>query len=149
MTESAGATVTRTFAATPEQVFDAWVDPQQFATWFGGSGVNVPAESVAMDVRVGGAWKATMVIGNGVPDINWVGEYVEIDRPSRLVITLSDREPEREIVTVILTAVDGGTQMVFSQTGGHLSPEEYGRVAEGWGTFFDAMADIFASSSHP
>ncbi len=146
MAESEGATITRTFTATPEQVFDAWVTPRYFAKWFGGSGVTVPDDSIAMDVRVGGSWKATMVIGNGIPDINWVGEYVEIDRPSKLVITLSDREPERELVTVLITPVEGGTQMVFTQTGGHLSAEEYGRVAEGWGTFFDALADVFASA---
>ena len=145
MTEPEGATITRTFAAPPELVFDAWTNPEHFAKWFGGSGVSVPTDSVELDVRPGGSWKATMVIGNGVPDINWVGEYVEIDPPKKLVLTLSDREPERELVTVLLTEVDGGTQMVFTQSGGHLSAEEYARVAEGWGTFFDAMADLFAS----
>ena len=145
MTDSEGVTITRTFAAPPELVFEAWTNPVHFAKWFGGSGVSVPADSVELDVRPGGSWKATMVIGNGVPDINWVGEYVEIDPPTKLVLTLSDREPERELVTVLFTAVDGGTRMVFTQTGGHLSVEEYARVAEGWGTFFDAMADLFAS----
>jgi uncharacterized protein YndB with AHSA1/START domain len=145
MTESQGATVTRTFAAPRELVFDAWVDPQQFAKWFGGSGVTVPRDTVSMDVRPGGKWKATMVIGNGVPDINWLGEYVEIDRPSKLVLTLSDRPEARELVTVTLTDVDGGTEMVFTQTGGHLSPEEYERVAQGWGTFFDALGELVSA----
>jgi uncharacterized protein YndB with AHSA1/START domain len=98
-----------------------------------------------MDVRPGGSWKATMIIGNGVPDIHWVGEYVEVDPPTKLVLTLSDRPEARELVTVTLTAVDGGTEMLFRQTGGNLSPEEYARTAEGWGVFFDAMADLFAS----
>jgi hypothetical protein len=35
--------------------------------------------------------------------------------------------------------VPGGTEMVFRQTGGNLSAEEYERTAAGWQTFFDAM----------
>jgi uncharacterized protein YndB with AHSA1/START domain len=145
MTESDGTTITRTFAAPRELVFDAWVTPEHFATWFGGSGVDVPADTVSMDVRPGGLWKATMVIGNGVPDMHWLGEFVEIDRPAKLVLTLSDRPEARELVTVILTEVDGGTEMVFSQTGGHLSPEEYERTAAGWNTFFDALDTLLAA----
>jgi uncharacterized protein YndB with AHSA1/START domain len=145
MTESDGATITRTFAAPPQLVFDAWTNPTHFAKWFGGSGVEVPDDTVSMDVRPGGTWKATMIIGNGVPDIHWYGEFVEVDPPDRLVLTLADRPGEaRETVSVTFTPVDGGTEMLFRQTGGNLSAEEYARTAEGWGVFFDAMADLFA-----
>ena len=146
MTESQGATITRTFAATPDAVFDAWVNPASFAGWFGGSGVSVPMDSVSMDVRPGGTWKATMVIGNGVPNIDWYGEFVEVDRPSRLVLTLADRPGDaRETVTVTFATVDAGTEMVFRQTGGNLSAAEYDRVAAGWQGFFDAMATLVAA----
>jgi uncharacterized protein YndB with AHSA1/START domain len=140
MTESSGSTITRTFAAPVESVFDAWVTPASFAAWFGGSGVEVPLDSVAMDARSGGTWKATMVLGSGMPDINWFGEFTEVDRPHKLVMTLADRPGDaREIVTATFTAVEGGTEMVFSQTGGNLSAEEYERVTAGWQSFFDAM----------
>jgi len=146
VTESTGSTVTRTFAASPEDVFDAWVTPAAFAVWWGGSAVAVPLDSVEMDARPEGKWKATMILGNDSPDIHWYGEFREVDRPSRLVMTLADRPGEaREIVTVIFTAVDGGTQMRFGQTGGNLSAEEYERTAAGWQTFFDAMGTLFAA----
>lgn len=146
MTESAGATITRTFAATPEAVYDAWVTPASFAAWFGGSSVQVPVDSVSMDVRPGGTWKATMIIGNGIPDIHWYGEFVTVDRPGRLVLTLADRPGDaRETVSVTFTAVDGGTEMLFRQTGGNLSSEEYERTAAGWQTFFDAMDTLVTS----
>jgi uncharacterized protein YndB with AHSA1/START domain len=145
MTESTGTTITRTFTATPEAVFDAWVTPASFAAWYGGSGVEIPTDSVSMDVRPGGQWKATMIIGNGVPDMNWFGEFVEVNRPDKLVLTLTDRPGDaRETVSVTFTAVDGGTEMLFRQTGGNLSAEEYERTAEGWNTFFDAMVDLLA-----
>src|SRR5471032_2441197 len=130
MTKSAGSTITRTFAAPPEAVFDAWVTPASFAAWFGGSGVDVPVDSVAMDVQPRGEWTATMILGAGMPDMNWFGEFVEVDRPNKLVMTLADRPGDaRELVTVTFAAVEGGTEMLFRQTGGNLSPEEYERVS--------------------
>jgi uncharacterized protein YndB with AHSA1/START domain len=145
MTDSAGATITRTFAAPRELIFEAWTMPEHFAAWFGGSDVTVPADTVEMDFRPGGAWKATMVIGNGIPDINWFGEYVEVDPPAKLVLTLADRPGDaRETVTVTFTEAGDGTEMVFTQTGGNLSAEDYARVEQGWQGFFDAMAALVA-----
>lgn len=69
------------------------------------------------------------------------GEYVEVDRPRKLVMTMTN-EPEgdeRELLTVTFTAIDGGTEMVFSQTGGHLTPEEYEGTTVGWQRAFDAL----------
>jgi uncharacterized protein YndB with AHSA1/START domain len=140
MNDATGSTITRQFAASPEAVFDAWVTPASFAAWWGGSGVEVPLDSVAMDVRAGGTWKATMILGNDMPDINWYGEFLEVDRPGKLVMTLADRPGDaRETVTVTFTARDGGTEMYFRQTGGNMSAEEYERTTAGWQTFFDAM----------
>jgi uncharacterized protein YndB with AHSA1/START domain len=145
MTESSGSTITRTFAATPTDVFDAWVTPASFAAWWGGSGVEVPFDSVEMDARPNGTWKATMILGPDMPDIHWYGEFVEVDRPHRLVLTLADRPGDaRETVTVTFTAVEDGTEMLFRQTGGNMSAEEYERTTAGWQTFFDAMDEVLA-----
>jgi uncharacterized protein YndB with AHSA1/START domain len=145
MTESQGATITRTFAAPRDLVFDAWVTPRHFATWFGGSDVDVPLDSVSMDVRPGGIWRATMIIGNGVPDMHWFGEFVEVDRPGKLVLTMADRPGDaRELVSVTLTEVPDGTEMLFHQSGGNMSADEYERTAAGWQTFFDAMETLVA-----
>jgi uncharacterized protein YndB with AHSA1/START domain len=148
MTDSAGATITRTFAAPRDLVFEAWVSPLQFARWFGGSGVEVPPDSVEMDVRPGGAWKATMILGGEMPDINWFGEYVEVDRPSKLVLTLTDRPGDaRETVSVTFAEVADGTEMVFHQSGGNLDAAEYERVTAGWQTFFDAMNEFVTATT--
>jgi uncharacterized protein YndB with AHSA1/START domain len=143
MTEPAGSFITRTFAAPVEAVFDAWVTPASFAAWFGGSGATVPVESVTMDARPGGSWTATMILGAGMPDMNWIGDYVEVDRPHKLVLTIADRPGDaRETITVTFAAVDGGTLMTFSQTGGNLSPEQYEATTVGWNGFFDALASL-------
>jgi uncharacterized protein YndB with AHSA1/START domain len=137
-------TITRVFKAPRELVFDAWTDPQQFARWFGGSAVDVPIDTVSMDVRPGGTWKATMVLPDGGHEIHWLGEYVEVDPPERLVLTMSDDSSRdaREIVTVSLSEVAGGTEMICHQGGGNLSAEEYARAKAGYETFFDAMAEL-------
>nr|WP_296769550.1 SRPBCC domain-containing protein [Rhodococcus sp. (in: high G+C Gram-positive bacteria)] len=145
MTETTGSYVNRTFAASPAAVFDAWVTPSSFAVWWGGDDMEVPLDSVEMDVRPGGTWKATVLGGNEMPDFHFRGEYLEVDRPNKLVMTLTD-EPgdEREILTVILTEVDGGTEMQFSQTGGHLTPEQYEGTAAGWGIALTALENLLA-----
>jgi len=135
--------ITRTFDAPRERVFDAWTDPARFAHWFGGAGTTV--EDVSMDVRPGGGWRARMVLDGG-SEIPWRGVYQEVDRPSRLVLTLTDRPgDEFELVTVVLKEVEGGTEMTFTQEGGHMPPSQYAQAEQGWRAFFDAMAEVLAS----
>ena len=137
-----GITVTRVFDAPRERVWKEWTEPERFADWFGGTESEVPLSTVAMDVRPGGAWKATMLAGPGRREILWKGEYRKVDAPQRLVFTLSDRSDDKyEVVSVVLTDLgDGRTEMLFEQRG-HMSPEQYERAKQGWGTFFDRIAE--------
>jgi uncharacterized protein YndB with AHSA1/START domain len=137
-----GITVTRVFDAPRERVWKEWTEPERFADWFGGTESEVPLSTVAMDVRPGGAWKATMLAGPGRREILWKGEYREVDAPQRLVFTVSDRSDDKyEVVSVVLTDLgDGRTEMLFEQRG-HMSPEQYERAKQGWGTFFDRIAE--------
>jgi len=146
MTESTGSTVTCTFAVPPEAVFDAWVTPATFAVLSGGHDVRVPLDSLSLDVRPGGSWRATMILGNGMPDFHWRGEYLEVDRPHKLVMTMTDEPGDaRELLTVVLTEADGGTRMEFSQTGGHLTAEQYEGTTTGWKIAFGALVAVLAA----
>jgi uncharacterized protein YndB with AHSA1/START domain len=139
-----GMSVTRVFDAPRERVWREWTQPEAFADWFGGPEAEVPLETVSMDVRPGGRWRATML--HGGREIRWKGEYREVDEPERLVFTLSDRPGDRyELVTVVLADLgDGRTEMRFEQRGG-MRPEEYERAKTGWGTFFDRIDERLAS----
>jgi uncharacterized protein YndB with AHSA1/START domain len=132
--------ITRVFAAPRERVWREWTEPERFADWFGGGDTQVPLASVSMDVRKGGAWRATMVVGPGRREIRWKGEYREVVAPERLVFTLSDRPDEvYALVTVVLTDLgDGRTEMRFSQRGGP-PPDQWRRAKEGWSSFFDRI----------
>jgi uncharacterized protein YndB with AHSA1/START domain len=132
--------ITRVFAAPRERVWREWTEPERFADWFGGGDTQVPLASVSMDVRKGGAWRATMLVGPGRREIRWKGEYREVVAPERLVFTLSDRPDEvYALVTVVLTDLgDSRTEMRFSQRGGP-PPDQWRRAKEGWSSFFDRI----------
>lgn len=138
-------TITRVFDAPRELVFKAWTEPAQFAQWFGSEAALVPLDTVAMDVRPGGAWKATMLVGPEQRAIYWKGVYLEVSPPERLVMTLSDQPgDEAEVISVTLTERDGQTEMVFTQSGGHLTAEQYAQAGQGWQGFFDSLAALLA-----
>jgi uncharacterized protein YndB with AHSA1/START domain len=137
-----GITITRVFDAPRDLVFRAWTEPERFARWFGPDDSEVPVSTVSMDVRPGGAWRATMFAGPERHEIRWWGVYREVVPPERLAFTISDQPGgEGEIVTVVLTDIgDDKTEMVFHQGGGHLPPDEYPRAKQGWTAFFERMA---------
>jgi uncharacterized protein YndB with AHSA1/START domain len=101
-----------------------------------------------MDVRPGGAWRATMFCGPDRRMIRWAGEYREVAAPERLVFTISDQpdDDRYELVTVVLAELgDGRTEMRLEQRG-HMRPDEYDRAREGWGGFFARMEARLAAS---
>jgi uncharacterized protein YndB with AHSA1/START domain len=70
MTEPEGATrreleLSRVFDAPRDVVWRAWTEPEQLAQWWGPEGMETPVETVTLDVREGGAFKATMVAPDG------------------------------------------------------------------------------------
>lgn len=141
-----GLTITRTFGAPRRLVWAAWTTPEHFSVWFGTSAVDIPLATLAMDVRVGGAWSAVMHLPDGAR-IDWTGEYVEVQAPQRLAFTMTDdpANPAREPVTVDFAEVDDGTRMTMTQRGGNLTDEQYGQAEAGWNGFFDDMAGLLAA----
>ena len=100
----------------------------------------------ALDGRPPGGAGGDDVRGPGRREIRWTGEYREVVAPERLVFTISDQPDEDayELVTVVLADLgDGRTEMRFEQRG-HMAPEQYERAGEGWGGFFDRMAERLA-----
>ncbi len=139
---AAGIRITRDFAAAREQVWSAWTTPTSFAQWFGTRAVTVPADRLSWDVREGRDWAAVMVLPDGA-EINWRGRFVLVDAPHRLEFTLTDQPDDVfSPVTVELSEVAGGTRMVVVQAGGFMPAEGYRQAGNGWGGFFDVMAEV-------
>ena len=150
MTEAFGTggfVTTRVFAAARERVWREWTEPARFADWFGGAECEVPLSTVAMDVRPGGSFRATMFCGPERRVIRWTGEYREVAAPERLVFTISNTpggdRPER-ISVLLIDLGDDRTEMHFEQRG-HRPPEEYEHTKRGWGAFFARLDERLAA----
>ncbi len=77
-------TVTRTIAAPPERVFDAWLDPDMLMRFMlPGPGMTTPRATT--DAREGGRFD--LIMKNGDDEMPHGGVYLEIDRPRRLVFS--------------------------------------------------------------
>ena len=100
-------TLTRTFDAPAQLVFDAWTKPDLLKRWYGRHGWNLI--DCEVDLRVGGAWRFV----NHGPDgrvMIMFGVYREIDPPTRLVYTERfEGNPHESVITAEFIQVDGRT----------------------------------------
>ncbi|HUR52154.1 MAG TPA: SRPBCC domain-containing protein [Mycobacteriales bacterium] len=143
-TDTTGYTLTRVFDAPRELVWQCWTSPEHFAVWFGGH-EGVMSEMV-VEPRPGGRWSGTMTVPGG-HTIPWNGKFLEIEEPHRLVLAFNDQAElgeEYDTFTVTLTEKDGGTELVLTQAGGHLTPEQYEQAKTGTASFLDVMAEHLA-----
>jgi uncharacterized protein YndB with AHSA1/START domain len=137
-------TVTRTFAAPRDLVWDVVTTREHFAVWFGTEAVQVPLETLDWDLGVGNRFSAVMHLPDGSTK-DWLGEFVEIDRPNRFVFKLTD-QPENPDdlapVTIDLTDVDGGTELTLTQVTPGWSEENRQALIGGYNAFLDSMQGI-------
>jgi uncharacterized protein YndB with AHSA1/START domain len=141
-----GFTVTRIIKAPRELVWDAWTLPEHFSKWFGTEAVEVPLDSLVMDVRAGGALKAVMLLPDG-NRIDWFGEYKLVDKPSRIEYWLSDGPPIEGLDPVVttFTEVEGGTEVTLFQPRYGFTDEQMEATVAGYNQFFDALEKVVAS----
>ena len=84
----------RRFEAAPEDVFDAWTNPEVLRRWWAAApGWETPSAEV--DLRAGGRYRLTMRDPEAGAEHTVGGEYVEVRRPDRLTYTWA-WEPEPE-----------------------------------------------------
>jgi uncharacterized protein YndB with AHSA1/START domain len=116
MTPTIQAVATRRFALPAARVFDAWLDPAWISRWMYGPQLR-DERIVRLDVdrRVGG--KFSFVVDRQGVEINHVGEYPEIDRPSLLVFTWATRSDPSDTSRVIveIAPCDGGCELSVTQ----------------------------------
>ena len=141
--------VTRRFSASAERVFDAWLDPGKVMQWMsvthrhGISGQMVRAE---IDARVGGAF--SFVDLRDGEEVDHVGEYLEIDRPRRLVFTWSipKLSPDADRVIVEIEPLESGCELTLTCEM-HPNWAEYAPQTEkGWTMLVDAIAEVLGES---
>jgi uncharacterized protein YndB with AHSA1/START domain len=138
----------RSFAAAPEEVFDAWTNPDVLRRWWAAH-PNGRSPGCDVDLRVGGRYVLRMrdpesgelhVVG---------GEYREIARPHRLVYTWcwqGDGGPDPGHVSLVTVQFrsEGERTTVVLEHSGLPSDESRERHGAGWlGTLQNLAARIF------
>ncbi|MFB7272735.1 SRPBCC domain-containing protein [Streptomyces sp. NPDC056244] len=105
-------TLKRTLETPVAAVWKAWTVAESYAQW----SYAAPG-SVEMDVRPGGAWKATMVTPDG-GQFPLTGSYSEVDENRRLVIGMDvPGKNEQALMTVELAEESADrTRIVVAQT---------------------------------
>lgn len=135
--------IERTFDAPIELVWRMWTDGNEFASWYGPAGAEIPVAE--LDAHVGGRRLVCMTVTtpDGPMRMWFGGEHTAVEPPTRLSYTeqVTDEhgvptgDGHATEVTVELAAVDGGTRMVMTHAG--IPSGSPGAV--GWQMAFDKL----------
>jgi uncharacterized protein YndB with AHSA1/START domain len=133
--------VTRQFSATAERVFDAFLDPARAGKFMFATATGTMVR-VAIDARVGGRY--AFVDRRDGEDVEHVGEYLEIQRPRRLVFTLQvpKYSQESSVIAIEITPRDSGCELLLTQTLSQQWVDQLQRVESGWRSILDHAAAI-------
>jgi uncharacterized protein YndB with AHSA1/START domain len=125
--------VKREYAFPAERVFDAWLKPEITRRWLF---TTDDSEVICceIDARVGGKFEIVDKRDSGEfkGEIRHIGEYLEIDRPRRLVFTFGvpQFDPNMTRVEIDIVATDSGCELTLTH---HGVPEEWqAPTNEGW-----------------
>ncbi|UYZ15251.1 SRPBCC domain-containing protein [Brevibacillus sp. WF146] len=135
------ARVTRRFDASPERVFDAWLNPEMIGRWMFGPAIREEeVVKIAADARVGGTF--SFVVRRQGVEIDHIGEYLEIDRPRRLVFTWAVAPDPIDSSRVMVDIVPQGSGCELTLTH-QLAPDwaDYrSRTEDAWTKMLDSLA---------
>lgn len=137
--------VSHRYTASPERVFDAWLDPESAKKWLfaTATGEMVRAE---IDPRVGG--KFVFTDRRDGEDIEHVGEYLELTRPHRLVFTFSVPKfsPVVTRVTIEIVPLDSGCELTLIHEG--VLPEYAEGTQGGWTKILNSLGMLGSEANY-
>lgn len=128
--------LTRRFDASPDRLFDAWTDPNIAARWL----FTTPQSdfhSTEIDARIGGRW--AIIDHRDGKEERALGEFLEVDRPHRLVFTFEMPEygPGADQITVEIRPDGAGAILTLVQE--RVPPEHRAGAERGWREMFDLL----------
>lgn len=135
--------VSHRFSSPADRVFDAWLDAEKAGQWLFATptGEMVRAE---IDPRAGGTFR--FVDRRDGEDVDHTGEYLEIDRPRRLVFTFSVDGSEADRVIVEIQPLERGCELTLTHGMNPAWVEYTDRAREGWSTILDALAETLGET---
>ena len=143
MEQSSRLVLSRFFSVEPYAVFDAWTKPELMKSWLFKSPDN-EIISVKTDLKVGGKFSILELDKN--EKIDHFGEYLEIERPNKLVFTLEVPRHFSGVSKVSIEIRDkqNGCELIFSQSGIDTS-----KTKESWEIMLEMLKAVAYTSSSP
>ncbi len=142
--EEFSLTMDRTYKASKQLVYEAWITRDALTEWF------APTKEMStvvhqLEPEVGGHYRIEMLEPNGMSHVMH-GEYIALNPFDQIVFTWeweSDEMQINSLVTIDLSDVDGATNMILThdQLGSQVSVDMH---MEGW-TGCVAQLDAFMS----
>jgi uncharacterized protein YndB with AHSA1/START domain len=136
MTETlATAKVTHRFAASPERVYDAWLDPAKVRAWMSaalkGWGLSGEMKRVEIDARVGGKFFFSDMRPDGEAK-HW-GTYRVLERPRKIVFNwIVDESQDEDLSVVTITIEPDGAGSLVTIVHEKIFVSYLERVEMGW-----------------
>jgi len=122
--------IERTFAASAQEVFEAWTSPEVMRRWLHPA-PDWGTPEAEVDLRVGGKVRVVMRRPDGT-EAEARGEYTVIERPHRLVMTWTfDDDPSNEqLIELSFSESERSTTVLMVNSG--ISTDER-RDGQDWG----------------
>ncbi len=129
----------RTFTASRQRVFRAWIEPEALEHWFRPRSMAVTVRS--LEARVGGSFRFDVEDGSSI-----VGTYLHIVAPEHLVFTWSGAATQGRETIVTLGFLDQGPVTEVVLTHERLSTEAMRALfGAGWPSLLDALASVLST----
>jgi uncharacterized protein YndB with AHSA1/START domain len=130
--------IERTYAASAEEVFDAWTSPEVMRRWFH-CAADWDTPEAEVDLRVGGRVRVVMRRPDGRKG-EARGEYTLIDPPRRLVMTWTfEDDPSNEQLIELSFSESEGSTTVLMVNSGISTDERHDAQDEGWHGCLDQL----------
>jgi uncharacterized protein YndB with AHSA1/START domain len=136
--------VARHLEFSAERVFDAWLDPQTVGRWLFATPTGEIVR-VKIDARVGGGF--VIVDRRAGEDVEHQGEYLEMDRPKRLVFRflVPKYSPLYSRVVIDIVPAGGGCDLTLVHEG--VLSEYEKQTQSGWTGILEKLAVELASAA--
>jgi uncharacterized protein YndB with AHSA1/START domain len=134
--ETGTVRVNHRFGVAAERVFDSWLNPESCTRWL----FATPTGQITrceMEARVGGNF--TIVRRDDGDEVEHVGEYRVVERPTKLVFTFAVPKYSAQVtqVTIDITPRENGCELMLLHE--HVLPEWASQTEEGWRKILEAL----------
>jgi uncharacterized protein YndB with AHSA1/START domain len=142
MTTPEKLVIKRIIDASPEEIFDAWLDPKSLRDWM------LPEQTknieATVDPRVGGKFRILMK--DDEKGYEHTGEYKILDRPKKLAFTWISQSTGMKptLVTIELIPKENKTELTLTHEG--LSDDAKEGHKKGWTDVVEKLEKHFSKS---